>query len=342
MQTAHSETDDDQSKSHHPIAKPRQAVKACPPEALRRQIRELRIQLAVANESLKIEKNRSNSLENALTELEVKYRLLRIKYDEIFANIHAQMAQAEKMEELGKIVAPAFAHDLNNLITAISSLAQLTLEKIRFGAPFADQLQMIYEGSQKANRLIRSFLDYAKVLKFDQRGSEWTDLHEIIRKIWEVARYSTVSGKVSLVTRLDKHLPRIRGDKEKIERISLNLLLNAIQAIPEKGRVIVETRYFPSEKMVQVSVSDNGPGIPEEYRDRIFEPFFTTKEGGTGLGLSACLAIVQQHQGSITVESSSKSGTKVSVKLPVIQEGPLQESPTEPLLNLARRLGNNT
>ncbi len=203
MQTARSKTDDDYSSSHNPIPNRGRVVKACPPEDLKRQVRELTIQLAVTNESLKIEKNRSNSLEKALTELEVKYRLIRIKYDEIFANIRAQTAQAEKMEELGKIVAPAFAHDLNNLITAISSLAQLTLEKVRFGAPFADQLQMIYEGSQKANRLIRSFLDYAKVLKFDQRGSEWMDLHEIIRKTWEVARYSTVSGKVSLVKRMD-------------------------------------------------------------------------------------------------------------------------------------------
>jgi two-component system NtrC family sensor kinase len=110
---------------------------------------------------------------------------------------------------------------------------------------------------------------------------------------------------------------QIRGNAEDLERVFHNLFLNAIQAFSGEGEVIAETEFSPSEKMVEISVIDNGPGIPKSDRERLFEPFFTTKEEGTGLGLSICRSIIQQHRGSIAIESNRIRGTKVTVKLPL-------------------------
>ncbi len=108
----------------------------------------------------------------------------------------------------------------------------------------------------------------------------------------------------------------IMGDREKLGQVFLNLVQNAIYAVSGKGRISLESRWVEPENMVEVSVIDNGTGIPEECREKIFDPFFTTKDGGTGLGLSVCHSIVARHHGEIRVEPVEKGGTRMAVRLP--------------------------
>jgi len=115
-----------------------------------------------------------------------------------------------------------------------------------------------------------------------------------------------------------------------MERVFLNLFLNAIQAVSEKGRIVIRTAFLPAEHEVEIQVSDDGPGIPEEHRQRVFEPFFTTKEGGTGLGLCICQFIVQQHRGRITLDESHPKGATFLVKLPAIPNREFWKSSIEP------------
>ncbi|MFH1908621.1 MAG: ATP-binding protein, partial [Chloroflexota bacterium] len=110
------------------------------------------------------------------------------------------------------------------------------------------------------------------------------------------------------------------GDKEKLGQLFLNLIQNAIQAVPKKGKIVLESRVLAQGEVLEVSIVDDGSGIPEDYRSRVFDPFFTTKDGGTGLGLSICHTIVEQHQGSINIECGEETGTRVSVRLPVKQD----------------------
>ena len=281
------------------------------------RIQELTVQLAIANEELRAESDRYERAEKALEDSQSKYRLLKAEYSQIIESMQDQLEQGRKMEELGKIITPAFVHDLKNLLTTISSMAQFSIEKMSLAPPLEEHLQMILENSQKADRLIRSFLDFVKTVKFDRLLHEPININRVVNKAWRVTKYSTLSHHVTFVRRLEKKLPKVMGDPEKMERVFLNLFLNAIQAIPEKGKVIVETKFLFTGKVVEINVMDNGPGIPRKFRDRIFEPFFTTREKGTGLGLSTCQAIIQQYQGTITVETHRKRGTKVSVRLPV-------------------------
>jgi len=124
-------------------------------------------------------------------------------------------------------------------------------------------------------------------------------------------------SRITFEQRLTKRLPKIMGDEEKLGQVLLNLIQNAIQAVSSKGEIVLETRSSGPDDMLEVSIIDDGPGIPEDYREKVFDPFFTTRDGGTGLGLSICNSIVEQHQGDIRIECGEDGGTRVSVRLPV-------------------------
>jgi signal transduction histidine kinase len=284
---------------------------------LEMKVQELTLKFMTANEALKAESHRCQLSEKSLEESEKKFNQLRAEYNEIILNMKQQMEQMQKIEEVGKILTPALAHDLKNLLAAISSLAQLCIEKKKLPSPLDEYLQLIYENSQRANQLIGNFLDFVKIVKLDTASYESIDIHDLIDRMWKLVELNIGPRQVSFISRCDKNLPRLTGDRDKMERVFLNLLLNAVQAIPKKGMITVEARLVSSENVMEVNFIDNGMGILKEHRNKLFKPFFTTKEGGTGLGLSICHATIQQHQGSITIESQRKRGTKVSIRLPV-------------------------
>jgi signal transduction histidine kinase len=287
------------------------------PNKLDTRIQEPPLNLTLAHEALKVERDRRQLPEKALEESEQKFHQLWAEDYEIILNMKRQMEQGQKMEEVGKVLTPALAHDLKNLLTAISSLAQLSIQKEKGPSPLKEHLQLIYDNSQRANRLIGSFLDFVKVVKLDTPNHEPIDLCDVVDKMWKIVELTIGSRRVCFISRCDKALPHPMGDRNKIERVFLNLLQNAAEAISKKGVVIVEARRVSSENAVEVNIIDDGMGILKEHRKKLFMPFFTTKEGGIGLGLCICHTIIQQHQGSITFKSRRKRGTKVSVRLPV-------------------------
>jgi signal transduction histidine kinase len=136
------------------------------------------------------------------------------------------------------------------------------------------------------------------------------------------------SAKVK--TRLERAegLPKVAGDADRLQQVLINLLLNAVQAMPDGGQLTVETKSVTrtrpglegsaEQRFVTISVHDNGIGIPEDIREKIFDPFYTTKEGqgGTGLGLAVCSGIVKEHDGWIDVEANKRGGTVFHVYLP--------------------------
>lgn len=294
-----------------------QILGSSPRNDLEKEVDELTLELATANEVLKVESDRCKLAEKALEESEKKHNKLWAEYNEIILNMQRQMEQVQKIEEVGKILTPALAHDLKNLLAAISSLAQLSIEKKKLPSPLDEHLQLIYENSQRANQLIGSFLDFVKIVKLDTPSYESIDIHDLINRMWKLVELNIGPRQVSFISRCDKTLPPLMGDRNKIERVFLNLLQNAAQAIPKKGIIAVVARLLSSENVMEVNIIDNGMGILKKDRKKLFKPFFTTKERGTGLGLSICHAIIQQHQGSITIESQKKQGTKVSIRLPV-------------------------
>jgi signal transduction histidine kinase len=175
---------------------------------------------------------------------------------------------------------------------------------------------MIQESSHKANSLLAQFLDFVKS-GLDRQS---TDLNELLLRAWEIARLGAKSTGVNLESRLSPALPLILADPEKLERIFVNLFLNALQAVGPGGRIAVQSQFQARGNFVQVDVTDDGPGIPLSRRNRLFEPFSSSRKDGIGLGLFLCQTFVRDHSGEITIDGGEGGGTKVTVKLPIDRE----------------------
>ena len=226
------------------------------------------------------------------------------------------MAWSEKLASLGQLAA-GFAHELTNPLAVISSCSQFCLDKMKLDRLVRENFQVIYRSSQKANHLIGELLAFARPGRFEL---EEVDVNELVFRMLQMAELEAEPFGITFIRRLSDPIPKIVGDKGKLSQLFLNLIQNAIQAVSRKGEIVLESRILAQKGVLEVSVVDDGPGIPEDYRSRVFDPFFTTKDGGTGLGLSICHTIAEQHRGSIHIECGEETGTQVSVRLPVGQQ----------------------
>ncbi len=223
------------------------------------------------------------------------------------------LAQSDKLSSLGQLSA-GLSHELRNPLAVISSCAQFCLDTAELPHNIKENFKMIYRNSQRASGLIKDLLEFAKP---SVMVSKPLNINEVVTRMLHMANLEAHSFQVKIKTCFGKKLPEIKGDQEKLGQVFLNLFMNALQAVPVNGTITVQTRVLKSRDLIEVNVIDDGPGIPEEYRQKIFEPFFTTKDSGTGLGLSISHAIVKHHNGSITAGHEGGRGTKISVRLPI-------------------------
>ncbi|MDI6688683.1 MAG: PAS domain S-box protein [Desulfobacterales bacterium] len=227
------------------------------------------------------------------------------------------MMRSDKLSSLGQLSA-GLAHELKNPLAVISSCAQFCMDNMELDPSLDENLHVIFRNSQRASKLINDLLAFARpsILEWKE-----VDVNEVITNMLSMARLETAPYRIDFKRNLKKGLPKITGDREKLGQIFLNLIMNAIQAVSRKGTVILQTNFLAHQNQVEVNIIDDGPGIPEDYRKSIFDPFFTTKDMGTGLGLSICHSIIEQHKGSIIAEDAEGRGTRITVKLPVMQDG---------------------
>lgn len=235
---------------------------------------------------------------------------------EVIQKLGSQAQRTPRIQMMGKALVAGLAHDLRNPLAVIYSCTQSSLEAGRLSRSVRKDLEMIRQSSQMANSLLRQFLDFVK----SGLQRESTDIHELLLRAWEAAHLELQSPLVRLEKRFSSDLPLILADQEKLERVFLNLLLNAIRAVASGGTVTIQTQFIALGKKVQVEVIDDGLGIPDSERDRVFEPFYSTQKGGVGLGLFLCQSFVRNHQGEISIDRGDAGGTKVTVTLPVIQD----------------------
>ncbi len=283
---------------------------------LEMKLKDCLAELARTNEILEEETSKRKQTENGLQEIKQNYSLL-LNYANEAAGIIQKMREEIQNNLLNGsrkgIIVKAFLHDLKGPLALISSCAQFWIGNPNMEASLAENLKIIYESSQRATNLILKFMDLlaANTLTFKP-----TNVNEVIPRMWRLVRMDTRAFQVSFDAQLEPDLPQVIGNLEGLERVFYNLFLNAVQALSQKGKVSVQTRYRPNEKMIEIEVTDDGPGIPSEYRHKVFEPFFTTKADGSGLGLAICHSIVQQHLGTITVDCPASGGTHFLIKMP--------------------------
>ena len=264
-------------------------------------------------------KEKDKSAEAALKRLEGENQILYdqlVRAASVIRDLETKHGEISHKQRIGTVIVSGLLHDLRNPLAVISSCTQLCLEGSDLDPSMRERLQMILESSQKAHGLTKQFLSYAKSSVLDFRP---VNINRLILVMWKMSELESAPCQMTFEARLAKDLPEIMGSQENLERVFLNLFMNAIHAVSKKGMVIVETRLLPSQDMVEIKVTDDGPGIPKEQRARIFEPFFTTKENGTGLGLSICQSIILQHKGNISIDSNGARGTTVLIQIPVLQ-----------------------
>ncbi len=228
------------------------------------------------------------------------------------------LIQSERLISMGKLAA-GVAHEINNPLTGILSYAENLLEDAAPADPRRKDYEVILNQALRCRRIVRSLLDFARQDALTLSPSSPTDL---IEKAVDVVARQAVFRDIVFERRIEPDLPPIEVDRLQIEQVLLNLVLNAQQAMPSGGRIVLGARRAGTN-LVELSVRDEGTGIPPEVRSRIFEPFFSTKGGRTdGLGLAVCLGIVQRHGGAIQIESQPGRGTIVRATLPVTQSRP--------------------
>jgi signal transduction histidine kinase len=226
-----------------------------------------------------------------------------------------QLIQADKLTALGELVA-GVAHEINNPLSAVMGWTQLLLS--RDPAPeFRRRLETMYTEEERMARIVKNLLTFARKHPPEKK---YLGLNGIIEKTLELKAYHFKVNQIRIAKDLQPDLPMTLIDFHQIQQVLLNLFTNAEQAMAESGKggtLRITTRRV--QDSIEALVADTGPGIPEEIRGRVFEPFFTTKkEGkGTGLGLSLCFGIVQEHGGTISLDSREGAGTTFIVRLPI-------------------------
>jgi two-component system, NtrC family, nitrogen regulation sensor histidine kinase NtrY len=213
-------------------------------------------------------------------------------------------------------VARRIAHEIKNPLTPIQLSAQRMLKKWREGAddlgPAVEEgASTIVQEVKTLKTLVNEFSGFARM---PAASPTQADLHEIIDAA--VGLYQGSYQEVSFERRYDQELPSTRLDPEQIKRVFVNLFDNALEAMGRRGEIVIGTRYLSHMQMMRVEVSDDGPGIPPEDKDKLFLPYFSTKKRGTGLGLAIVNRIISDHHGYIRVEDNRPRGTRFIIELP--------------------------
>jgi hypothetical protein len=248
--------------------------------------------------------------------------------------LQEQLRQSQKMEAIGRL-AGGIAHDFNNALTIIKVCSQLSLLELKEGDPLREKVQIIHDATQRSADLSRQLLAFSRRQVMEMKV---LDLNLILRDLEKMLQ-RIIGEDIELNILLAEDLGRVKADRGQIDQVVINLAVNARHAMPDVGRLTIETANAELDEQygrshiavkpgpyVMISVNDTGVGMTPEVRERIFEPFFTTKEQGkgTGLGLSTVYGIVKQSGGNIWVYSERGLGTTFKIYFPRVDD-PLTE-----------------
>jgi two-component system NtrC family sensor kinase len=230
------------------------------------------------------------------------------------AELEAQLMHSAKLVTVGQLAA-CVAHEIKNPLTSILGYAYQVRKAVSDDSPMAQDIDIIISQAQRISNMTHNLLDLSR-LENDRRSS--CEIHAILDRALDLIEFQMKTIEVK--REYDQRVPPIPGSASQLEQVFLNLFLNALQAMPQGGTLTIRTSlvHDGESDQVRITVSDTGQGIPPEHLEHIFQPFFTTRgEGGTGLGLYISHRIVQNHKGSIVVDSTVNAGSTFTVLLPI-------------------------
>ncbi|MBI3018309.1 MAG: response regulator [Deltaproteobacteria bacterium] len=233
------------------------------------------------------------------------------------SHLFRQLIQSEKMAAIGHL-ASSLAHELNNPLTGITALSQLLNQELNKKDPHLSDISEIEKASLRCKEIIKNLLDFSEKTKSSKKT--WTSINDILEATLPLIQYSREAKQpIRILKHMAEPLPKIKANPNELQQVFFNLLLNALQAMPEGGNLSITTHYDSQKSAVQIKIKDTGIGIPKENISKIFDPFYSTKEKthGTGLGLTVSYGIIKDHQGKIEVQSQLNKGSTFKVTLPI-------------------------
>ena len=222
-----------------------------------------------------------------------------------------KLIQAERLATAGKMSA-SFAHEIRNPLSSMRMLSQMLIQKPETSDEQQKSLQYILEEIERIDNIVKGLMDFASPTKLNL---EQQSLAPVLQSVLSLMEANLTHHQIDLSLKLASDLPDLHFDSDKIKQAFMNVVLNAMEAMPQGGTLTIST--FQQNEKICIKVIDTGIGIPEDDIEHLFEPFFTRKSKGTGLGLANVKRIVEEHGGTVEIESVSGEGTTVSLWLPV-------------------------
>jgi signal transduction histidine kinase len=250
------------------------------------------------------DRKQKESLQRTTSQLNAAYQELQQNFE--------RMKRSERLYAIGQLSA-GLAHEIRNPLASIGGAASILMKNASLERRL-EFLEIIQKESERLDRLLTTFLDFAR-----PRAPQYQPVNvgALVEPVIELATHAIGKRPVRIGKQLSTDLPLITCDPEQIKQVLLNITINAIQAMPDGGGILVSVRT--NSTRVIIEVKDEGTGISSEDLDRIFDPFFTTKDTGSGLGLSVAHQIVTQHGGVLTAGNNPGRGVTFSVSLPIAQ-----------------------
>ncbi|MCX6621093.1 MAG: ATP-binding protein, partial [Acidobacteria bacterium] len=241
---------------------------------------------------------------------------------EELSRAHKVLVNTEKMASLGKLAATV-AHEVNNPLFGMLTYARLTLKSLeplaideKTKGDMRDNLRVIERESRRCGDIMKNLLTFARQAPPSRAAS---NVNTLVERALSLVKHQLALQNIELEAHLDPALPDAYCDSGQIQQVLLVLVVNAIEVMPNGGKIFATTAADRARNLIRISVRDSGPGIPEDVMPQIFEPFFTTKENQhrTGLGLAIAKNIVDQHEGTIQVNSEPGRGAEFVVEIPI-------------------------
>lgn len=230
--------------------------------------------------------------------------------------LEAEAQMADRLAYVGTL-ASGLAHEIRNPLNAMNMNVQMLEEEslgriAEDGEEFKELLSAIKGEINRLERLVNNFLTYARPQKLTMSES---DVNSVVNEVARFLKAEIEQKKIVLELNLDPYVPRVEMDKQQIKQALMNILINSKQVLKEGGKIMISTK-MGSEGKTLIEIKDNGPGIPQEMKNKIFDIFFSTRGGGTGLGLPIAQKIVEMHGGRIHLRSEPGQGTHFTIYLP--------------------------
>jgi signal transduction histidine kinase len=226
------------------------------------------------------------------------------------------LLQAEKMALVGKLAA-GMAHSIRNPFTSVKMRMFSLGRTLKLTETQKDDLDVISQEIRHIDTIVQNFLEFSRPPKLKMQMVSPSVIVDLVIQLLE-HRLNSYEVRIEVIRK--RPLPQISADPEQLKEVLVNLVVNACEAMKKGGHIVIteeETIERPTGKMVEIRVSDDGPGIPEPLADKVLQPFFTTKEEGTGLGLSIASRIIEEHGGRLNLTSTEGMGTTFTITLPV-------------------------